>query len=478
MRNKILFSAAFIFVIVLGGFLINKVSASGSIIWTDKTGDGLSVPACSSAGVGGSTCSAGNPYVTLNYSYGGQHGECNYVNISVAGGPSATNLPCDGSYTINGLANRTSYSYSIDWVNSGTGVIDSSSGSLDTPYCAFPTASLSANPNVINKGQSALLTWSSTESDWCDITNDMGPDIGAVSVNSSQSVSPEDTTAYTLTCVNANGTATSNANIDVVKTLTAALAADPATGAFPLSTNLTATVGGTETGTINYSFWWNCDNTTRSVQNAETSCGVLNAPAGGGTCGAPNQYGIKCDGVGSPTQTVPHTYDAAGTYKPKVIVERGTTPSAEDRALVGTCSAGVATAWTTCSATCGGGTQSRDVCNGNGTISSQAQTCNTQSCSFGSGGGGGAQCSFSSNPASLGLAGNATLSWNCPGASSCFIDQGIGNVGPSDSVTTHVSQTTNYTLTCSALGGGGSSSFTTTVNVGLVPKIIEILPRN
>src|SRR5207245_1167251 len=36
------------------------------------------------------------------------------------------------------------------------------------------------------------------------------------------------------------------------------LTPNPASGTAPLSTTLTATVSGTATGTINYTFWWDC----------------------------------------------------------------------------------------------------------------------------------------------------------------------------------------------------------------------------
>lgn len=91
-------------------------------------------------------------------------------------------------------------------------------------------------------------------------------------------------------------------------------------------------------------------------------------------------------------------------------------------------------------------------------------------------------CTFSSDPTSIILPETATLSWDCqyPGggssAGSCTIDQGIGSVSSvSGSTGVHPPVTTSYTLNCSGLDG--SRSFTTTVGVGFIPKLKEILPK-
>mgnify|MGYP001564128945 FL=1 len=107
-------------------------------------------------------------------------------------------------------------------------------------------------------------------------------------------------------------------------TLSAALSADPnSSQAGSLNTNLTATVSGTAPGTMNYSIWWNCDNTSPIVSVAQ------------GACGDPNQssYGAKFDGTNDNPKTINHTYSSVGAYTAKVIVERDTL-SAEKRTTI------------------------------------------------------------------------------------------------------------------------------------------------
>jgi List-Bact-rpt repeat protein len=106
--------------------------------------------------------------------------------------------------------------------------------------------------------------------------------------------------------------------------LSVSLGASPPSGASPLSTTLTATVGGSATGPINYTFWWNC-------ADAGTSVAVVTA-----ICGDPNNPGIgaKFNAVAAASQAVGHTYGSVGTFTAKVIVERGAAPSAEARTAV------------------------------------------------------------------------------------------------------------------------------------------------
>ncbi|MCC6934741.1 MAG: hypothetical protein IT406_03600 [Candidatus Yanofskybacteria bacterium] len=130
------------------------------------------------------------------------------------------------------------------------------------------------------------------------------------------------------------GSACGSATITVAPapTLSVSLTATPNTGTAPVNSTLQATPGGTATGTINYSFWWNCANTTTSIAVASAACGALPAPTPGACAG--NANGYKCDAVNTvPRSTTQHAY-AAGTYTPKVIVERSTAPSAEARSTV------------------------------------------------------------------------------------------------------------------------------------------------
>jgi len=81
------------------------------------------------------------------------------------------------------------------------------------PAPPSPTASISVDPNTIQKGQSASLTWQTTNA--TDVSID---GIGAVQASGSQSVSPADSTTYHLTAKGAGGTQEATARVTVTQT--------------------------------------------------------------------------------------------------------------------------------------------------------------------------------------------------------------------------------------------------------------------
>src|SRR5271154_3347120 len=78
------------------------------------------------------------------------------------------------------------------------------------PAAPAPTASIAVTPNSIQAGQSASLTWQTTNA--TDVSID---GIGAVQANGSQSVTPSDSTTYHLTAKGAGGTQDATARITV-----------------------------------------------------------------------------------------------------------------------------------------------------------------------------------------------------------------------------------------------------------------------
>jgi RHS repeat-associated protein len=74
-----------------------------------------------------------------------------------------------------------------------------------------PTVSISADPGTIMVGESSMLTWSSTSADTCVIE----PGIGPVDPNGSISVSPTETTTYSITATGLGGTASAQVLVTV-----------------------------------------------------------------------------------------------------------------------------------------------------------------------------------------------------------------------------------------------------------------------
>ena len=99
---------------------------------------------------------------------------------------------------------------------------------------------------------------------------------------------------------------------DACTEFAATLSSNPS-GYSPLSTTLTGGVSG-GTGTINYTFWWDCSSGSSNVSTVTGTCGDPTNPS----------IGAKFDGVSETSKDVAHVYSAVGSYTAKVIVERGT----------------------------------------------------------------------------------------------------------------------------------------------------------
>jgi peptidoglycan-associated lipoprotein len=79
------------------------------------------------------------------------------------------------------------------------------------PAAAKPTASISADRDSINRGESVKLTWTTT-----DATNvSIAPEVGAVTPQGSTTVTPTESTTYTITASSAGGNTDSSVRISI-----------------------------------------------------------------------------------------------------------------------------------------------------------------------------------------------------------------------------------------------------------------------
>src|SRR5439155_3356662 len=79
------------------------------------------------------------------------------------------------------------------------------------PAPARPTVTLQASPSSINKGESATLSWNSTDA--TELT--IAPEVGAVTAQGSTKVTPSDSTTYTITATGPGGSASATATVTV-----------------------------------------------------------------------------------------------------------------------------------------------------------------------------------------------------------------------------------------------------------------------
>ena len=79
------------------------------------------------------------------------------------------------------------------------------------PPAAKPTVTFSADPSSINKGQSAKLSWTTTDASNVSIS----PEVGAVTPQGSTTVTPADSTTYTITASGPGGSAEATTRVSV-----------------------------------------------------------------------------------------------------------------------------------------------------------------------------------------------------------------------------------------------------------------------
>jgi peptidoglycan-associated lipoprotein len=79
------------------------------------------------------------------------------------------------------------------------------------PAAVKPTASLTADRDSINKGESVKLTWTTSDANNVSIA----PEVGAVTPQGSTTVTPLESTTYTLTASSAGGNTDSSVRISV-----------------------------------------------------------------------------------------------------------------------------------------------------------------------------------------------------------------------------------------------------------------------
>lgn len=88
------------------------------------------------------------------------------------------------------------------------------------PAAAKPTASISADRDSINRGESVKLTWTTT-----DATNvSIAPEVGAVTPQGSTTVTPTESATYTITASSAGGNTDASVRISVNAPAPAAVA--------------------------------------------------------------------------------------------------------------------------------------------------------------------------------------------------------------------------------------------------------------
>lgn len=157
-----------------------------------------------------------------------------------------------------------------------------------------PTAKLTAAPTTIKAGNSATLTWSTTNATTVSIDNG----IGTVAASGSTTVSPTATTTYTLTATGSSGTVTATATVTVQTLMpTATLTANPSTITAGNTSTLTWTTTNATTVSIDQGIGIVSPSGTTVVSPTNTTQYTLTATGTGGTATATTTVTVQTIGI-------------------------------------------------------------------------------------------------------------------------------------------------------------------------------------
>ena len=266
----------------------NKLCSGGTLVGTYTDNVNSCVSFCT--GMSASCCSTSETYRDID---GSDTFVCQaYTNT-------ATTITANGTTQCQNQSGEpvcTNRWYSADLINYGPAV----------------SASLVTNPTSMSGGQSAVITWSSTNATTCTGTNFATGNATSGSVT----VSPSGTTQYTLSCTGPGGTATDTKTITVnIFTASCSAAPSPVTVLQPVSWTSSAT-GGTGSYTYAWSGTDSLSGTASSLTKSYSTLGekfaTLSVTSGATT------ISVACNGT--PCQTSSCTCSAPGCG---VVVQEG-----------------------------------------------------------------------------------------------------------------------------------------------------------
>ncbi len=395
--------------------------------------------------------------VALNWS------TTNASSVSINNGIGA--VGGSGSQSVSPINTTT---YTLTAIGSGGNINCPITVTVTEPPVPAPTCTLTANPTTINPGQSSTLTWSTTNA----ASVSLNQNIGTVGASGSQSVSPTQSTTYTLTTIGNNGqTINCVGTVTVINTPppapTCTLTANPTTINPGQSSTLTWSTTNVSNASMNQNIGTTTVNGSRSVSPTTTTTYTLTAIGNNGsviTCVStivvevpPVPNPVRCDAFSASPSTLTNvgttTLQWVTTGATSVAINTGVgTVSASGTKAV---SVGTTTTYTLTAQ----GENGPVTCQTTVTIApvTIVPTCDA----------------FSVSPTSVSRGATATLNWNTTNASSVSINNGVGAVSVDGSRAVTVSNNTTYTLTatngsatdtCQATvtirssGGGGSSA--------------------
>ncbi|HET9743815.1 MAG TPA: alkaline phosphatase family protein [Terriglobales bacterium] len=160
-----------------------------------------------------------------------------------------------------------------------TGVGGTASASVTVTVIPKPTVSVQINPATVKAGDTATLSWSSSNA--TSVTFDSG--IGTVPASGSRAITPAATATYTAMATGAAGTATATATITVVFPPTIALSANPSSITQGGSTTLSWTSTNADSITIDNNIGAEPLNGSAAVSPKSTTAYTATATGPGGT---------------------------------------------------------------------------------------------------------------------------------------------------------------------------------------------------
>lgn len=319
-----------------------------------------------------------------------------------------------------------------------------------------PTASISANPLEIAPGESTVLTWSTSYASTVTIDNG----VGTVAANGSLTVSPLETTTYTITATNPNGSATDSITVAVAQSLSVRLSAQPQ--------NITQ-------GEVSILSW-----TSTLADSASLDNGIGSVALNGSLSVSPLQtttYTITVQGQSgtsssSATVTVLYKPSVTFTATPDAILQGGTavltwTSFHADTASINQGIGSVALNGSRQVSPLVTTTYTITVVGSNGMTASASALVTVYPKPV---------VTFTANPVEIFQGEPSALFWSCTNADTVSINNSIGSVGLTGTLTVKPIKTTTYTLT--ATGPGGTVAKTVTVTVKSVISFSITSPTN